>query len=67
MTLDATHSTVLSCDDYVVLSPEHIPVMGAPESCRYPPEVEQSLLNAGYTIMLHGRRIGRAPRRKGAR
>lgn len=33
------------------------PVLQAAESCRYPREVERALLDAGYTIKLHGKRI----------
>lgn len=33
------------------------PVMQAPESCRYDKKTERSLLDAGYTIKLHGTRI----------
>ena len=29
----------------------------APESCRYPKPVERQLLDAGYTIKLHGKKI----------
>lgn len=29
----------------------------APESCRYPRTTELSLLEAGYTIRLHGKKI----------
>lgn len=32
-------------------------VMEASESCRYPKEIERSLLDAGYTIKLHGKKI----------
>lgn len=31
--------------------------LSAPESCRYPKETERSLLDAGYTIKLHGKKI----------
>lgn len=31
--------------------------MVAPESCRYPRHVELSILEAGYTIRLHGKKI----------
>ena len=33
------------------------PVLQAPESCRYPKSIELSLLDAGYTIKLNGKRI----------
>lgn len=32
-------------------------VLSAPESCRYDRKTEQSLLAAGYTIKLNGKRI----------
>lgn len=32
-------------------------VMQAAESCRYPKATELALLDAGYTIKLHGKRI----------
>lgn len=32
-------------------------VMQATEGCRYPKEVERSLMEAGFTIKLHGKRI----------
>ena len=36
----------------------------APESCRYSKETELSLLDAGYTIKLHGKRITKTEIRK---
>lgn len=33
------------------------PILSAAESCRYPKEVELDLLENGYTIRLHGKRI----------
>lgn len=32
-------------------------VMQAPECCRYPPAVERTLLEAGYTIWLNGKKV----------
>lgn len=32
-------------------------LMAAPEECRYPPEVELQLLEEGYVIRLHGKRV----------
>lgn len=29
----------------------------APECCRYPKHVERQLMDAGYTIKLHGKKI----------
>ena len=39
-------------------------VMHAPENCRYPRRIEKSLLEAGYTIRLHGKRVTKADLRK---
>lgn len=39
----------------------------APESCRYPRKTELSLLEAGYTIRLHGKRITKTELRKEVR
>lgn len=36
----------------------------APESCRYDRKTELSLLEAGYTIRLHGKRITKSELRK---
>lgn len=33
------------------------PVLQAKEECRYPKEIERGLLEHGYTIKLHGKRI----------
>lgn len=38
--------------------------MVAPESCRYPRHVELSILEAGYTIRLHGKKITKTELRK---
>lgn len=32
-------------------------VLSAPESCRYSPKIEKSLLESGYAIRLRGKRI----------
>lgn len=42
---------------YQVFSPTGQPLMEAPESCRYSPRIEKSILEAGYTIRLHGKKI----------
>ena len=42
-------------------------LMEAPESCRYPKAIERSLLDAGYTIKLHGKRITKKEVNSGAR
>ena len=36
----------------------------APESCRYPRHIELDILEAGYTIRLHGRKITKTELRK---
>lgn len=38
--------------------------VAAPESCRYPRTTELSLLEAGYTIRLHGKKITKTELRK---
>lgn len=42
---------------YQVFSPSGQPIMEAPESCRYPRRIEKDMLEAGYTIRLHGKKI----------
>lgn len=32
-------------------------VMSSPEACRYPKHIERSLIEAGHTIKLNGKRI----------
>ena len=49
---------------YQVFNPAGQAVMHAPENCRYPKRIELSLLEAGYTIRLHGRRITKTEIRK---
>lgn len=49
---------------YTVQNPASVPVMRATEICRYPKSVELSLLDAGYTIRLHGKRITKTDLRK---
>lgn len=50
---------------YEVIPPAGQPGgLEAPESCRYSRETERSLLDAGYTIRLHGKRITKAEVRK---
>lgn len=39
-------------------------VMHAPESCRYPERIELDILEAGYTIRLHGKRVTKTELRK---
>lgn len=42
-------------------------VMHAPESCRYPRKIELSILEAGYTIKLNGRKVAKTEIRKDIR
>ena len=49
---------------YTVHNPAGVPVMRATEICRYPRNVELSLLDAGYTIRLHGKRVTKTDVRK---
>ena len=42
---------------YEVIAPDGAPVLQAAECCRYPKQTELDLMNNGYTIRLHGRRI----------
>jgi hypothetical protein len=49
---------------YQVYAPSGKCLMHAPESCRYPRKVELSLLEAGYSIRLHGKRITKTEVRK---
>lgn len=50
--------------NYHVFNPQGICIMEAPESCRYPRRVELSILEAGYTIRLNGKRITKTEIRK---
>ena len=38
--------------------------MVAPENCRYPRHIELDILEAGYTIRLHGKRVTKTELRK---
>ena len=49
---------------YQISSPEGSVVLQAPENCRYPRMIELSLMEAGYTIRLHGKRLTKAEVRK---
>lgn len=44
---------------YIVTGPEGNVVLQASEGCRYPRETEMALLEAGYTIRLDGKKIGK--------
>lgn len=43
--------------EYEVIGPDGDRKMVAPESCRYPRRLELEMLEAGYTIRLHGRKL----------
>ena len=49
---------------YQVFGPDGDGKMEAPESCRYSRKIELDMLEAGYTIRLHGRKITKAELRK---
>lgn len=50
--------------EYEVFHPDGQRIMTAQESCRYSSSTELSLLEAGYTIRLNGRRITKTEVRK---
>lgn len=52
---------------YQVFNPAGQGILEAPEHCRYPRKIELSLLEAGYTIWLHGKRITKTEIRKEAK
>ena len=52
---------------YQVLNKQGVCIMHAPEGCRYPRRIEKILLEDGYTIRLHGRKITKAEIRKEAK
>lgn len=49
---------------YEVFDPTGQCILGAPEHCRYPRKTELSILEAGYTIRLYGKRITKTEVRK---
>ena len=49
---------------YQVFGPDGDGKMEASESCRYSRKIELDMLEAGYTIRLHGRKITKAELRK---
>lgn len=49
---------------YEVFAPSGQVIMVAPESCRYPRHIELDLMEAGYTVRLHGKRLTKAEIRK---
>lgn len=42
---------------YKVYDRDGVLRMSAPEELRYPPEIELSIVNAGYSIKLNGKKI----------
>ena len=52
---------------YQVFAPGGYPVLQAPESCRSSRRVELDQLAAGYTILLHGKKIARTDSRAAER
>lgn len=51
---------------YQVFGPDGVCKMEAPEGCRYSRRIELDMLEAGYTIRLHGRKITKSELRKAA-
>ena len=49
---------------YEIINAEGITVMRAAESCRYPRHLELSMMEAGYTIRLHGKKLTKTEIRK---
>ena len=49
---------------YEVFNPSGQKIMIAPEGCRYPQRIELDMLEAGYTIRLHGKKITKTELRK---
>ena len=52
---------------YQVYNSQGVCVMSAPEGCRYPRKTELSILEAGYSIKLNGKRITKTEIRKEVR
>lgn len=52
---------------YQIFDPSGKCVMHAPESCRYPLRLEKQMLEDGYTIRLHGRKITKSELRQAAK
>ena len=49
---------------YEVFNPAGQKIVIAPEDCRYPQHIELDMLEAGYTIRLHGKKITKTELRK---
>ena len=62
--LGATGRIPMADYPYRVTSPSGEIVLQAAESCRYPRLVELTLLEAGYTVRLHGKKITKTETRK---
>ena len=56
----------MDAKDYQVISPAGQQVMEAPECCRYPRKLELEMLEAGFTIILKGKRLTKTELRKEA-
>lgn len=64
---DATDGGLTMEYSYQVFSPSGQPIMEAPKSCRYPRRIEKDMLEAGYIIRLHGKKITKTEVRKEAK
>ena len=51
---------------YEVFNPQGQLVMYSPAECRYPAKIELEMLEAGYIIRLHGKRLTKTEIRKEA-
>ena len=51
-------------DEYEVIGPDGQPKMGASAAHRYPRRVELDMLEVGYTIRLHGKKLTKTELRK---
>jgi hypothetical protein len=51
---------------YKVYNPAKVLVLVATEECRYPKLVELAMVEAGYSIFLHGKKLTKADIRKEA-
>lgn len=49
---------------YTIHNPAGVLVLQAAENCRYPKLVELALLESGYTIRLHGKKLTKTMLRK---
>lgn len=58
---------MMQCDYEVIPPPGQLGGLMAPASCRYDRKTELSLLEAGYTIRLRGKRITKTELKKEAK